>query len=394
MPSSASSKVAKNSLLQRGSCRTGETIFSTTGISPPATVTLHGRSLIPPQSSFARAVVMGNEMSAAEQKQPKPRISNLTAALMNQSEEPLPQNEADSASGPPPASPTATHALGSSAPQHILSRQNSTSAVSVGGARAMSDRVPRCLSSKELGTIAPPSGSPYAYMLLKKEQLESSMRLRLQTMREAAGHPRAECSDESSSTSSRRKEGANESRNRRRAQHTQAVIADLCNVVADLFLAESKLLKPLNYGVPSTSDMEEGRDFHREETVRCIHNFVSALPTRYALGAESPSEVLLHMRLMAAARADKYKAVVHIHNLAEHEAWSRTTASVNPDKLLRLVTISCNDAVGLLEYITKLLATGGSRVLDADVMLSTDGIVLVRLLVSETSLCECFDLTP
>jgi serine/threonine protein kinase len=45
------------------------------------------------------------------------------------------------------------------------------------------------------------------------------------------------------------------------------------------------------------------------------------------------------------------------------------------------VTISCSDANGLLEYITKLLSSGGSRVLDADVMLSTDGIVLDRFVV-------------
>jgi hypothetical protein len=48
---------------------------------------------------------------------------------------------------------------------------------------------------------------------------------------------------------------------------------------------------------------------------------------------------------------------------------------------LKLVTISCADATGLLEYISKLLATGGSRVLDADVMLSSDNIALDRFVV-------------
>ena len=38
---------------------------------------------------------------------------------------------------------------------------------------------------------------------------------------------------------------------------------------------------------------------------------------RYALSADTPSEVLLHMRLMAAARSDNLKAAVHIHNLEE-----------------------------------------------------------------------------
>lgn len=184
-------------------------------------------------------------------------------------------------------------------------------------------------------------------------------------------------SDESSSTSSRRKEGSNELRNRRRAQHNQAVIEDLCHVVADLFLAESKLLKPLQYGVPNQSDPSSS--FKREQVVKSVHNFISALPLRYALGADTPSEVLLHMRLMAAVRADKTKAVVHIHKLDDEGIWTRTVPAVNPQNqtMLRLVTICCNDANGLLEYITRLLATGGSRVVDADVMLSTDGIVLV-----------------
>jgi hypothetical protein len=243
--------------------------------------------------------------------------------------------------------------------------------------------VQRCMSSKELGTLAPPSGSPYANMLAKKEELETSMRIRLQTMRESlvddSRRPPSAFVDvlDESSSSSRRKEGANESRNRRRAAHNQAVVNDLCDVVADLFIAESKLLKPMAYGVSDHSSSQ----FQLVQVVKSIHNFVSALPTRYALGADTPSEVLLHMRLMAAARADSNKAVVHIHNLeGDTTNWSRTVVASGQthNRLLRLVTIACNDVVGLLEYITKLLATGGSRVLDADVMLSTDGIVLVR----------------
>jgi len=38
----------------------------------------------------------------------------------------------------------------------------------------------RCMSSKEIGTLVPPSASPYAYMLYKKEELENSIRERLQ----------------------------------------------------------------------------------------------------------------------------------------------------------------------------------------------------------------------
>lgn len=233
------------------------------------------------------------------------------------------------------------------------------------------------MSSKELGTLAPPSGSPYAKMIYQKETLEVSMRQKLATMRESA--PENICqSEESSSTSSRAKiERVNEMRNLRRAQHAQAVVDDLCNVVADLFLAESKLLVPSNYGVvPSTQ---------RVQIVNNIYEFVTSLPLRYALGADTPSEVLLHMRLMAAVRHDKTKATVHIHNLSDDSNWSLTVAAASEkaNRSLRLVTISCNDADGLLEYITRLLATGGSRVLDADVMLSTDGVVLVSCFKKE-----------
>lgn len=235
-------------------------------------------------------------------------------------------------------------------------------------------------------------------MLEKKQEMESSTRRRLKALksaipsdqgRSAVGDTRSE---EPLCTTSRRKEGANEMRNRRRAAHNQAVVEDLCHIVADLFVSELKLLKPLNYGVP---DQSADQVLRKEVFVNSIHDFVSALPSRYALGADTPSEVLLHMRLMAAARSDKTKVAVHIHNLEGDNNWERTIAAATKKKhLLRLVTIACNDAVGLLELISKLLATGGSRVLDADVMLSTDGIVLVSTLMMRVffwlSIFPCF----
>jgi hypothetical protein len=219
---------------------------------------------------------------------------------------------------------------------------------------------------------------------------------------------------------------ANEKRNRRRAEHNQAVISDLCEIVADLFIAEAKLLNPLNYGVveeeKSTTYLHTSTDnqiltLRRRKVLQTVQLFVSSLPTRYALGVETPSEVLVHMRLMSAVRADTTKAVVHIVNLDEpekhqhHYTLTNTTPTTTTSstmlttlsypelkpvfpstpphrkqqqqqtqtnrRSIRLVTIACGDADGLLEYITKLLGTGGSRVLDADVMLSRDNIVLV-----------------
>jgi hypothetical protein len=56
----------------------------------------------------------------------------------------------------------------------------------------------------------------------------------------------SDCSD--SSKRGGQHELKNETRNRRRAEHTRAVTNDLCEIVTDLFIAEAKLLKPSNYG--------------------------------------------------------------------------------------------------------------------------------------------------
>ena len=260
----------------------------------------------------------------------------------------------------------------------------------------------RCLSSKELGTLAPPSGSPYADMLTQKEELESTMTERLRVKRDSIalqGTPSnsppnpasvlnsilpsdrdlsttssTSSSQKSSSTARRsKKSGANEDRNRRRAAHNRAVVEDLCDVVTDLFVAESKLLNPLNYGVcrsSSTTSSTTSRSPHltceRDQVLKSVQKFVGSLPTRYALGADTPSEVLLHMRLMAVARSDPTKCVVHIINLENDSCWMAANniqghGKSSRQRNLRLVTIACSDAVGLLEYMTKLLGTGGSR---------------------------------
>jgi hypothetical protein len=236
------------------------------------------------------------------------------------------------------------------------------------------------MSSKELGTLGP-SGSPYAFMLQQKQQLELRFSELMKHKREESLQiddsslrwPEKECEDTSSMGSAgRRVRMANEMRNRRRAKHNRAVTDDLCDVVADMFVAESKLLKAASYGVESAATLE------REQVWKSVQRFVAALPSRYALGVETPSEVLVHMRLMAAIRSDATKAVVHIMNLEQNGSHADAgNPTHKTDLSCRLVTIACADKTGLLEYLTKLLASGGSRVLDADVMLSSDNIVLV-----------------
>lgn len=308
-------------------------------------------------------------------------------------------SEADSASGPPPSSRFAPGGLGSSAPieysasrkdrsrsvgkisdglhhvevnsrtetnvrRYVFHEHRQKSKVSI---QFISD-LPFHRSVSNRDFIFPLSGSPYTSMLHKKFEIEKSMEERFRKLRTSE--------EETFKSYSRPVAGSSTNqRNKRRAEHTQAVIDELCEVVADLFLAESKLLKSSIYGVSHGES--------REKVVTAVRAFVSALPSRYALGADSPSEVLLHMRLMAATRADRTKAVLHIHKVEDEDKWRHILPPIGSESasLLRLVTLSCGDANGLLEFITKILSSGGSRVLDADVMLSSDGIVLDRFVV-------------
>ena len=239
------------------------------------------------------------------------------------------------------------------------------------------------MSSKEMRSLVPISGSPYEFMLHQRAQLERNFSERLKQTREESVRsdssqrsPLAISDDSSSLGSSRKARMANDARNRRRMEHNRAVTNDLCEIVTDMFTVESKLLKASSYGVVSELERDHGVEakLEREHIWQSVQRFLASLPPRYALGVETPSEVLVHMRLMAAVRSDPTKAVVHIAKPEEDSA-------VSAGRSRRLVTIACPDAIGLLEFITKLLASGGSRVLDADVMLSSDNIVLVSRVV-------------
>ena len=421
----------------------------------PYTVQVQGRSLLVPRTNFSRAV-MGNQTSATNQtsviaqKDGRP-ISNLSVLMRQQELMDSSKPTADSSERQSkhevqqlqaPDSPRnklhPRHHLGSSAPLNSsyfipdstvpvappqIHRNASMGAIAGDRERRYDialclfwrastrhcQSVPchltssvslpfvlyRRLSSRELVTLAPPSGSPYAAMLHRKEEIEAQTRQRLAALVAArqnkvdASNQSASVNDHSedsnSSSTARKREGANQSRTRRRSEHYHAVVNDLCEIVADLFLAESKLIKPVQYGVPD-SNLESPSS--RDQVMQAVQNFVSALPTRYALGADTPSEVLLHMRLMAAARAEKTKAVIHIHSLQDdslsHRQVAISSLSAERQRSLRLVTICCSDADGLLEVITKNLSSGGSRVMDADVMLSSDGVALDRFVVEMT----------
>jgi len=226
------------------------------------------------------------------------------------------------------------------------------------------------------------SSSPHSYRLIQKEVINQTMQERLMALRKTikdaqASEPQIEkttkiATDDSQSQNPSRM--TKERRNQRRAEHNQAIIDDLCDIVTDLFISEKSLF------VDEEDEFQmEGSTNQQESIMKSVRQFLSDLPIRYALGVETPSEVLVHMRLVAAARSDDYHAAVHVVKLESPSLPNRYYSS---GRDIKLVTISCSDRHGLLEYITgKLLATGGSRVLDADVMTITENIVLDRFVV-------------
>jgi hypothetical protein len=205
-------------------------------------------------------------------------------------------------------------------------------------------------------------------MLYQKEKIEFQMREKLKQTR--GSPPRHTPQSDDCFSNSRGFQMTNQARKQRRREHNREITNDLCEIVTELFIAEAKLLNPSNYGVDPA--------VKREQVLRSVQRFVGSLPPRYALSADTPSEVLLHMRLIVAVRSDPTRAVVHITNLEGETHWT-PVAELGTSKTL--VTIACTDAIGLLEYVTKTLATEGSRVLDADVMLSSDNVALDRFVV-------------
>jgi hypothetical protein len=128
----------------------------------------------------------------------------------------------------------------------------------------------RCLSNKDLRTVAPLSGSPYSFMLYQKEQISAQMTQRL---KQTLASPPTRITSDDSSGSTLGGPMNNRARNQRRAEHNRAVTNELCEIVTDLFVAESKLISPSKYGVDSAHK--------REQVLRSVERFVGSLPPRY-----------------------------------------------------------------------------------------------------------------
>ena len=314
-------------------------------------------------------------------------------------------------------------------PPPVYARAASVGAQSATGKPSLSadsalladDTVRRCQSVFEMrrGNIASTSysgggivaSSPaHSNILQKKQTIEATLQERLSQRREASmkellqaqNQMRRLSSQQSSRTQAPTGEDLNHSpashssstlrmtnnrRKCRRAEHNRAVIRDLCEIVVDLCIAESKLLfhsaQTTSLSAPSAGGIAgllDGASPDRKSVLSAVAAHLNDLPVRYALGVDSPSEVLLHMRLMTSARADPTRAAVHIGNVDDGDSHV-AAGTIHPGSTLRLVTICCADCGGLLEFISKLLGTGGARVLDADVMLTSDSIALDRFVV-------------
>ena len=106
--------------------------------------------------------------------------------------------------------------------------------------------------------------------------------------------------------------------------------------MTDLFLAESRLVNPSLYLY--WVQVQSNHNLNRQHVFKSVQDFILSLPPRYALGAESLSEVLIHMRLMAAVRADpgRGRPSVHIANLDE-DVQSMSDVSYNNNNNMLLI---------------------------------------------------------
>ena len=109
----------------------------------------------------------------------------------------------------------------------------------------------------------------------------------------------------------------------RRAEKNGAVVEDLCVILMDLFLAESRLL---NMAATPILEVDACKRWVWDAALASVHHFLSDLPPHYVLRAESTSKVLMHTRLMEAAlQADggARRAAVNITNPAKRKAQGR-----------------------------------------------------------------------
>lgn len=125
-----------------------------------------------------------------------------------------------------------------------------------------------------------------------------------------------------------------------------------------------------------------------------IRNFLHSLPPRYAFVVDSPQEVLSHMRALANIRRNPTKAFVDVAGFCASKSNSEDGVGLldqlafcpntNGMTNLKLVTIACAHTIGIMEFITGLLVSGGSKILDTDYMLSNNKVMMIRCIINKT----------
>lgn len=182
--------------------------------------------------------------------------------------------------------------------------------------------------------------------------------------------------------------------------HRRSMLEDLVTSVAHL--VERRILGP---GVrPGGKD---SRGVH-EAAKRLVRAHFRSLPSRYSLSVE-PQDVIVHVKLMDDARkAGRPKT--HLSFAGADLDGSNTGASLDgsnsgdkgpgggtngttqgggnvggEDRSHAYVVVACKDSGDLLDTITKSLRSVSRRIIDADVMTSTDGIALDRFEVELSS---------
>jgi len=113
-----------------------------------------------------------------------------------------------------------------------------------------------------------------------------------------------------------------------------------------------------------------------------IDNFMKTLPSRYALGIDSPAEVMAHMRFIGIVKKNPAKSAVHISRKDSIPMQLTFYTGASGMSNLKLITITCVHTIGLLNLVTGFLVTGGSEILDCNYLLSSDKIMLIRCIVN------------
>ena len=186
---------------------------------------------------------------------------------------------------------------------------------------------------------------------------------------------------------------SNDKRKARLAEQLQLMTSELVESVCEVFMTEQKVCsiidligewngRTLSYAQDQSGERPVAQ---REAVAGSIQNFMNTLPARYALGIESPAEVMVHMRFLVNVRKNPWKSVVHIHSFDDSEVGGESPLPMqlafspvrNGMCNLKIITIACSHTIGLMELVSRMLVSGGSEILDVNCMLSSEKIMLV-----------------